>query len=406
MASVPFTARALKTAPPVPPAVPGTRLRLGFACAWDANPLQTWSQTPWHLREALRRVADVVDLGIELPAAGRAALRLLHTRRWAGEFVSGWKHSRLWDTICQQTLNPRARRSSVAAVLEIQDMASVEVPFFLYQDASYDVLLHLWQTGTQRLPHFPMLDLDTIRRRAERQHRIFAQASGILAMSAWYARTLTQWSGVPAEKVHVVHPGMNAVTRRHVRLRPAPRRRLLLVGKDFHTKGGDVVLAALARLRRDLDPQISLTVAGPRRWPVDGSIPDGVRFLGRLPVADVGALYDSHDLLVMPSRFEAFGIAFVEALASGLPCIGRRAFAMPELITPGRNGDLVDDDDPEKLAACIARTLADDGLYRRCQSEAASVAAHFTWDRAAADTLAAVASSLTRLGGARLESTA
>jgi glycosyltransferase involved in cell wall biosynthesis len=403
---VPFTASALLTVPPVPPVRPGPRLRLGFACAWDANPVQTWSQTPWHLREALRRVADIVDLGIELPDAGRAALKLLHARPWSGELVSGWKHSRLWDTICHQTLNPRARRSAVAAVLEIQDMASLDVPYFLYQDASYDVLLHLWQTGTGRLPHFPMLDLDTIRRRAERQHRIFARASGVLAMSAWYARTLTEWSGVPAEKVHVVHPGMNAAVGGRARSRPAPRRQLLLVGKDFHTKGGEIVVAALALLSRELDPDITLTVAGPRRWPLPGPIPDGVRFLGRLPAAEIAALYSSHDLLVMPSRFEAFGIAFVEALASGLPCIGRRAFAMPELITPGHNGDLVDNDDPEALAACIARTLADDRLYLRCQSEAAAVAAHYTWDRAAADALSAVTSSLARLGENRLESTA
>jgi glycosyltransferase involved in cell wall biosynthesis len=285
-------------------------------------------------------------------------------------------------------------------------MAPLEVPYFLYQDASYDVLLHLWESATVRLPHFPMLDLDTIRRRAERQHRIFARATGVLAMSAWYARTLTEWSGVPAEKVHVVHPGMNAVVRSRPRSRPAPRRRLLLVGKDFHTKGGDLVVAALARLRHDLDPQITLTVAGPRRWPLPGSVPDGVRFLGRLPAAEIGALYDSHDLLVMPSRFEAFGIAFVEALASGLPCIGRRAFAMPDLITPRRNGDLVENDDPDELAACIARTLADDDLYLRCQAEAAGVAAHFTWERAAADALAAVESSLARSSAGRLESTA
>jgi len=72
--------------------------------------------------------------------------------------------------------------------------------------------------------------------------------------------------------------------------RAAPRRRLLFVGRvnhdfDFYAKGGDLVLATLALLRRDHDPRITLTVAGPENWPVPGSPPDGVPFLGSLPLA-------------------------------------------------------------------------------------------------------------------------
>ncbi len=73
-----------------------------------------------------------------------------------------------------------------------------------------------------------------------------------------------------------------------------------------------------------------------------------------MPSSEVAAALDSHDLFVMPSRFEGFGIAFVEALIRGLPCIGRRACAMPEIIDEASGGRLVDTEDPHELAELVA----------------------------------------------------
>lgn len=97
-----------------------------------------------------------------------------------------------------------------------------------------------------------------------------------------------------------------------------------------------------------MDPNITVTIAGLPRWPLSGAIPDGVNFLGQLPLAEVASLYDCHDLLVMPTRVEGFGFVFLEALSRGLPCIGRDDFAMPEMIRPGLNGALLSKDDPEE----------------------------------------------------------
>jgi glycosyltransferase involved in cell wall biosynthesis len=74
--------------------------------------------------------------------------------------------------------------------------------------------------------------------------------------------------------------------------------------------------------------------------------------------------------------------------------VGRNAFAMPELVTPGCNGNLVDGDDPGILADTIARTLTDGGIYDRCWQERTQVAERFTWQRSALDTLAAVGAVL------------
>ncbi len=92
----------------------------------------------------------------------------------------------------------------------------------------------------------------------------------------------------------------------------------------------------------------------------------------------------------MPSRQEAFGIVFCEALARGLPCIARNALAMPEIVKPGVNGDLVDSDDPAALAEVIVKTLADDSLYARCAAAADETREHYSWDRAGREAVTAI----------------
>jgi glycosyltransferase involved in cell wall biosynthesis len=393
-------------------------VRLGFACGWENPPQQTWSHTPWNLRAALADRVELVDLGINFPLPVRVGLKAACARRYRGRWVSMWRHSRPARWYGEAALARAAGRRPVDAVLQIQDLATFgSLPYLLYQDLSYDVLLER-ADAPGGLSHFPTLSRDAVLRLRDRQRSIYAGAAGVLAMSRWFADHLVEVSGVPADRVHVVHPGASALdpAGRLVgpagaaglgaagpggavgwgggpaaaagRRRSGPRRRLLFVGRDFHTKAGEVVVAATALLRRDVDPAITVTVVGPSSWPLPGEIPPGVDFRGLLPVGVLARLYDEHDLFVLPSRFEGFGISFVEALAHGLPCVGRRAFAMPEIVTPGENGDLVDGDDPADLAGRIAALLADDALYERVGAAAGDVVRHYSWGRAADDVLA------------------
>jgi glycosyltransferase involved in cell wall biosynthesis len=161
---------------------------------------------------------------------------------------------------------------------------------------------------------------------------------------------------------------------------------MLFLGADFYRKGGDQVVAAVALLRhRGRD--VTLTVAGPRRWPMPGGPPAWVRFAGYLDPGAVPSLWADHDLLVLPSRFEAYGIVFSEALAAGRPCVGRRAFAMPELI--GDCGRLIEEDDGvEELAAAIVAVLEDDAVYERTWQRRLQVREDRSWDAVASRILA------------------
>lgn len=361
---------------------------LGFACAWDRPPEGTWSHTPWNLRGALRERTEVVDLGLTWSLPVRSALRALGAHRDNGRWGSHWKHHPVTMALAGRQLRAAERRSRPDVTIQIGDLARLAGPFLLYQDSSFDILLERLDTEKGRALHFPGLTPTALHRLRDRQHKIYGEAAGVLAMSHWLAEHLVRVSGVGAERVHVVPPAANGLPGQapEVRREP-PRLRLLFVGKDFATKAGDVVVKAVAVLRKDVDPRIELTVAGPKEWPLPGPVPDGVSFLGRLPLDRVRRLYGEHDLFVLPSRFEGYGIALVEALAHGLPCIARRACAMPEIVRPGVNGDLVDSDDPVALAHAIAGVLTDDDLYARTMADAKDVIDHYSWGRVADDVL-------------------
>ena len=367
-------------------------LRLGIACHWGPNPRTTWSGTPWQLREALRELVEVVDVGPTLARPIRTALRVAGARRSGGRWRSQWRHSRTAITLLEQELRRQVQRSTPDVVLEIQDLGATEAPFLIMQDLSYALLLERF--GPSGVPHFRSLSRRRIEELHRRQERIFEEAAALLPMSSWLASSIES-TGVDPARIHVVNPGINMpLVDAGI---PAERRtgetsRLLMVGRDFDTKGGTQVVGAFELLRREMGPRIELTIAGPAQWPLRGEMPEGVRFLGPVPSSAVHALMDSHDLFVMPSLFEGFGIVFAEALVRGLPCIGRDDCAMPEIIDRESGGRLVRSEDPVELAELIVDALADDDLYVECARRAPERLAHYSWDRAARD-VAAVASA-------------
>jgi len=379
-------------------------MKIGFACIWQYPPEKTWSGTPWNLRKALINVPDidVIDIGPEFATKYRGSLfkcfKALYARRKNGKLISKYGSSQLYHLLCRYSLNKKLKFHPVDVVLEIGDIANVKMPFYLYQDLSYDVLVHYYKIFGVPLPGFPALDIEDIYRLRDRQRIIYQQAAGIFTMSKWLARTLVEWSEVPVEKVHAVYAGTNAgvllmeghdncttFTTHKQRLDRNVRDRLLFVGRDFYRKGGDLVVKALQILRKEFNSKIYLSIAGPSQWPMQGNIPDGVNFLGNIPPEQVAMLYFDHDLFVMPSRFEAFGIVFIEALSSGIPCIGRNEFAMPEIIEPGVTGYLLENDDPLELAELIAKALQDDQLYINTLKKRAYIKNFFSWDRVASD---------------------
>ena len=142
------------------------------------------------------------------------------------------------------------------------------------------------------------------------------------------------------------------------------------VGRIVETKGFDVLLRAVARLRStdrkfravivgDSDPGRDLVVRL-GYLSAELGIADAVQFL---PFHDaMPAVYNSLDLLALTSRSEGFSLVTVEAMACGLPVIATKCGGPEEILTDGWDGLMVGVGDDRALAEAVARVAADSTL--------------------------------------------
>jgi glycosyltransferase involved in cell wall biosynthesis len=101
---------------------------------------------------------------------------------------------------------------------------------------------------------------------------------------------------------------------------------------------------------------------GPARTEVEtalGPLRPRVVWLGKLDDGDLPAIYAGSDLYVWPAIGEAYGMAFLEAQAAGLPVVGGRTGGVPDVVADGETGRLVPVGDDQAFAAAVAQLLDD-----------------------------------------------
>ena len=217
---------------------------------------------------------------------------------------------------------------------------------------------------------------------------IGATATAVVANSRYTAESLG--SGVPAERVHVIHNGIDVgrwdparIDRERARaaLGTAGTRALLLgvVAQLTPWKGQDTAVQALGVLRsQGIDAHLLLVgsakfrssaarydsqayVQRLRRLVTAGGLEDRVSWLGERE--DVASVMRALDLVLVPSWEEPFGRVVLEALALQVPVIATDSGGPREIITEGREGLLRPPRSPEAWAEAI-RALADDARAR------------------------------------------
>lgn len=106
-----------------------------------------------------------------------------------------------------------------------------------------------------------------------------------------------------------------------------------------------------------------------------------VRHIGYVEPANRQALYSGARMLVMPSFEEGFGLPVLEAMTLGVPVVASNRGALPEVL--GDAGPLVNPDNPDEIAAGMARVLDDEAYRSVCASKGALRARQFNWPRTA-----------------------
>jgi glycosyltransferase involved in cell wall biosynthesis len=212
-----------------------------------------------------------------------------------------------------------------------------------------------------------------------REREVLAAAAAVVTTSAWSRRRLGELYALPADRVHVAEPGVDAAG-----LAPgtAAGDALLCVASVTPDKGHDVLLDALATVRDlswrcacvgslDRDPAFA---DGVRRRARDGGLGDRVRFPGPRTGPELDRAYAGADLLVLASHAEAYGMVVTEALARGVPVLAAEVGGVAEALGHGpdgaRPGLLVPPGDPEALGAALRAWLGDAELRGRLRRAA------------------------------------
>jgi len=202
--------------------------------------------------------------------------------------------------------------------------------------------------------------------------RLKASGATFLVVSRFVQQRVVE-QGFPPEKVHLVYTGIDTG-----RFRPGStenRPIILVVGRCTEQKGQEFAIRAASEVQRQV-PDVELVVIGdgPLRGDLERLAKLSLRryqFLGARTLEEVREWMNRASLLCMPSvttrsgAAEGFGMVCAEAQAMGKPVVAFRSGAIPEIISHGTTGFLVEERDCKALAEHILILLKDAELRKR-----------------------------------------
>lgn len=155
-------------------------------------------------------------------------------------------------------------------------------------------------------------------------------------------------------------------------------RKLLFVGRLEKRKGIQELIEALAKIL-SADANITVDIVGKDCFQAPGNtsyadyfkkivpaeLRERVKFHGFINDQKLKTLYADCDVFIAPSRYESFGLIFLEAMAYGKPVIGTKTGGIPEIINEGQNGLLIDVNSPEQIVHAVLKLFSDNYLREK-----------------------------------------
>jgi L-malate glycosyltransferase len=199
------------------------------------------------------------------------------------------------------------------------------------------------------------------------------RADRVLATSASLATATQQFCQTP---VHITPFGVDTS---HFAPRTVPRPHtepdVLVIGTIKRLApiyGIDVLIRAFAVVRERCDRPLALLIGGegPQRSELEPlaaslGLKRVVHFTGQISADQVAEHHNMIDVFANLSRQESYGVAVLEAAASGRPCVATRVGGLPEVVEDGVTGTLVPVDDVELAAKALLELVRNDGLRAR-----------------------------------------
>jgi glycosyltransferase involved in cell wall biosynthesis len=309
----------------------------------------------------------VVPDGIDDPA--RPSGGNAYDRRLGAELVGAGWDVRI-DAVPGRWPRPddAALARLAAAVRAVPDGALVLVDGLIASAAAPVLVPDARRLRLVVLVHMPLGGVEVP---ADVEAAALGSARAVVTTSAWTRQQVLDRYRLAADRVHVARPG--ADLPEEIATGSPDGGRLLCVAAVVPQKGQDLLVEALRGLSGhrwsctlvgalDRDPGY---VRELRRRTADAGLDDRIRVTGPRFGEELRHRYRTADVLVHPTRREAYGMVVTEALAAGLPVVATAVGGVPEALgrtTDGPPGLLVPPDDPDALAEALRTWLDDAGL--------------------------------------------
>lgn len=221
----------------------------------------------------------------------------------------------------------------------------------------------------------------------QNEQQFYRRVDIVFTMSEWLRQSMIQDFGVDPQRVFAVGAGPNLTYSQELLNPPFAQKTydgksILFVGVDFAGKGGPTLIEAFRRVRKEI-PEATLKIVGCNPALTE----PGVEIVGVLDKMDpaqearLRQLYEQSSLFVLPTRFDCFGIVFVEAMYHRLPCIGSNICAIPEIIQNGETGFTLPPLEPELWAEKMIFLLRDKERSRAMGNRGFEYATNkYQWD--------------------------
>ena len=228
-----------------------------------------------------------------------------------------------------------------------------------------------------------------------------ACADSIIAVSQAVRDELEQSYSFTRGKIRVVHNGSDTTLFSPGAKTDTPT--VLFVGRFVEQKGFDLLPEVFASLsQRHPGLRFRIIGTGPLQESVvrrleERGLAHQTTFYDFSSQDTVLALYREATVVVMPSRFEPFGLVATESMATATPVVASRVSGLAEIITDGEDGFLVSPDDVHGFANAVSRLLTDPRLAQKIGVQARESATRkFSQNRCFAETRAVYADTIER----------
>ena len=285
--------------------------------------------------------------------------------------------------------NPGARRSWRPDVVHAHDwlVAHPAIALSEFYDVPMVSTIHATEAGR----HSGWLCGPISRQVHAIESWLVRESDSLIACSASMRDEVTELFGPGLAEISVIPNGIDAARWPFASRRPRTGPpELLYVGRLEYEKGVHDAIAALARVRR-AHPGTTLTIAGDgtqQDWLVDQArkhrVLKATTFVGRLDHEQLLRLLHRADAAVLPSHYEPFGLAALEAAAAGAPLVTSNIGGLGEAVINGQTGMSCPPRDVARLAAAIGAVLGDPaGAQRRARAARQRLTSDFAWDTVA-----------------------